>query len=277
MRNTPILKIDFDGRPCSFNAEGWFNATEAAKRFQAEPVEWLRQRESVTYIATLAKHLFKSDFLPELNRIKELDGSSAKSRRLVLELVKRTGLVKTKPGAPENGGGTWMHPKLAVPFARWLNIDFAVWCDLQIDAIVRGAIQAQGNTNLLPLFLRDAAAVWEIRFKPDYYQALAKLTGTTYTGHAGGTNPIYGHITDQWVYACILPSDVHAELKARRGKSQKMHQWLSAGGQELLDKQIALVQSIASTSADLRDFEARMMAVSAGRPGQTGFIFPRAA
>ena len=88
---------------------------------------------------------------------------------------------------------------------------------------------------------------------------------------------MYGAITDKWVYACLLPQDVHAELKLRRGASQKMHQWLTDGGQELLDRQIDLVTNIAGSSTDARDFEARMMAVSEGRSGQTGFIFPRAA
>ncbi|HDS1582158.1 TPA: KilA-N domain-containing protein [Stenotrophomonas maltophilia] len=35
------------------------------------------------------------------------------------------------------GGGTWFHPKLAVHFARWLSTEFAVWCDLQIDELLR--------------------------------------------------------------------------------------------------------------------------------------------
>lgn len=34
--------------------------------------------------------------------------------------------------------GTWLHPKMAVAFARWLDVDFAVWCDMQIDSILRG-------------------------------------------------------------------------------------------------------------------------------------------
>lgn len=29
-------------------------------------------------------------------------------------------------------GGTLLHPKLAVFFARWLDVRFAVWCDLMI-------------------------------------------------------------------------------------------------------------------------------------------------
>jgi len=26
-------------------------------------------------------------------------------------------------------GGTWLHPKLAVNYARWLDVDFSIWCD----------------------------------------------------------------------------------------------------------------------------------------------------
>lgn len=171
--------------------------------------------------------------------------------------------------------GTWLHPKMAVAFARWLSDDFGVWCDLQIDAIIRNAIRAEGGANLLPLLLRQEPGVWELRFAPDYYRALARVTGTVYTGHAGGTPALYGAMTDKWVYGGLLPGDVHAELKIRRGASQKMHQWLTDGGQELLDKQIDLVRCIANTSNDMRDFEARMMLLS-GRRGQLGFIYPTA-
>jgi hypothetical protein len=35
-----------------------------------------------------------------------------------------TSLYKTRPGE-----GTWIHPRLAVDFARWISPDFAVWMD----------------------------------------------------------------------------------------------------------------------------------------------------
>jgi hypothetical protein len=44
----------------------------------------------------------------------------------------------TKRGSPDTGGGTWLHPKLAVAFARWLNVRFGIWCDQQIDGLLRG-------------------------------------------------------------------------------------------------------------------------------------------
>lgn len=240
---TSIVKFEFDKQLYSFNLDGWFNATEAAKRFGQKAHEWLRLPGTISYLAAFKR---KYGNIPHL---------------------------KTQRGV---GGGTWLHPKLAVRFAQWLSDDFAVWCDEQIDGLVRSGIRAEANANLLPLYLRDAAAVWEIRFKPEYYKSLTKITRASYSGHAGGTNPVFGYITDKWVYACLLPQEVHAELKIRRNDSQKMHQWLTDGGQELLDKQIALVTSMANTSADMRDFEARMMLVTAKR-GQLGIVYPKAA
>lgn len=238
-----IIKHDFEGQLYSFNMDGWFNATDAAVRFGRLPNDWLRLPGTASYLAAFKR---KYGNIPHL---------------------------KTRRGV---GGGTWLHPKLAVRFAQWLNDDFAVWCDEQIDAIVRNGIRAEGNANLLPLYLRESATVWEIRFKPDYYHALARITRTTYDGHTGGTPPIYGQITEKWVYGCLLPADVYAELKALKEKSQKMHQWLTDGGQELLDKQIDLVRNTANSCTDRKDFEARMMALSQ-RPGQLGFIYPMAA
>ena len=44
--------------------------------------------------------------------------------------------MKTKRGT--KSPGTWFNPKLAVPFARWLDVDFAIWCDDQIESIIKG-------------------------------------------------------------------------------------------------------------------------------------------
>jgi hypothetical protein len=248
-----IVKLKFKERFHSFNLDGWFDATEAAQRFNKRLDHWLDNDETLEYIQALDA---------------ELTGSES-----LITNTRKSWYLRTRRG---HGGGTWLHPKLAVAFARWLNASFGVWCDLQIDAIIRNGIRAEGNVNLLSLYLRDTAAEWEVRFTPEYYHALARLTCTRYSGHSGGTPACYGQITDKWVYGCLLPPDVHAELKARRGDSVKMHQWLTSGGQGLLDKQIDLVTTFARSSADLRDFEARMMAVTQ-RGGQMGIIFPRAA
>lgn len=104
-----IIPFDYEGQAVRFNSDGWINATEAAARFGKLPHEWMRLPETVAYLEAMAKY----GKIPQL--------------------------VRSRRG---RNGGTWLHPKLAVAFARWLSVDFAVWCDEQIDALLRGE---QGN------------------------------------------------------------------------------------------------------------------------------------
>ena len=135
-----LVNSAFNDLEVTFNEEGWFNATSVAGRFGKEVYPWLRQRDTVEYMTALARQLGKinPDSLEEFNLIKQLESTSAASQAALLAFAKKTGLVRTKSGSLENGGGTWLHPKLAVVFARWLDVNFAVWCDLQIDNILRG-------------------------------------------------------------------------------------------------------------------------------------------
>jgi KilA-N domain len=133
---TKLVKAEYEGITVSFHDDGWFNATCVATPYGKEPVQWLRQRETLEYMAALLKRAGKTGIVTELNEIKDLDGKSSASRARLLALAKKTGFVVTKQGSLQNGGGTWLHPKLAVRFAQWANADFAVWCDEQIEAIL---------------------------------------------------------------------------------------------------------------------------------------------
>ncbi|WP_397443047.1 KilA-N domain-containing protein [Pseudomonas chlororaphis] len=109
-----IIPFDYQGQVVTFNADGWINATVAAARFGKVPNEWLRLSSTDEYIKKLASRMAESN--------------TGKSRIT---------LVTTRRGNTANSG-TWLHPKLAVKFARWLSVDFEIWCDEQIDALVRG-------------------------------------------------------------------------------------------------------------------------------------------
>jgi KilA-N domain len=43
------------------------------------------------------------------------------------------GLIVSKRGSPQTGGGTWLHPDLAIQLAQWCNTPFA----LQVSRWVR--------------------------------------------------------------------------------------------------------------------------------------------
>lgn len=113
-RASNIIALDYQGHEIGFAETGWFNATEAAAGFGKRPVDWFALDSTQDYIATLADVL-RSE---------------------------KSSLLKVKRGGRGKSDSTWMHPKLAVPFARWLDTRFAIWCGLQIDALVRGTHEA---------------------------------------------------------------------------------------------------------------------------------------
>ena len=97
-----LIILDYQGLAVTANREAWFNATEIAAMFGKSVNDWLNLKETQDYI----------------NRLNARSNTS------------QNGIwIKTKRG---NNGGTWLHRKLAVRFAGWCDLDFAIWCDEQI-------------------------------------------------------------------------------------------------------------------------------------------------
>ncbi|ELE6506814.1 KilA-N domain-containing protein [Pseudomonas aeruginosa] len=124
-----IIPFRYQGQPVRFNSEGWINATDIAATHGMRLDNWLRNKETEAYIKALARHLNTSD-----------------SRDLIR-------------GQRGRGGGTWLHPKLAVAFARWISPDFAVWADLHIDALLRGELTEKQQFDKACKALSDATDI----------------------------------------------------------------------------------------------------------------------
>ncbi len=126
-----------DALTVSFTTAAWFDATQVAKFFNKQPKEWLRLTSTIEYIDQFIEFQIGENPTFDKNQ-----------------------LVIIKKGSSENGGGTWFHPKLAVPFARWLDARFAVWCDLQIEKILHSSSTSAGFAEFLkpitePITLED--------------------------------------------------------------------------------------------------------------------------
>ena len=93
-----------------FLSDAFFNATVAARVFGKRPENWLRTAETKAYIEAVARK----------------------------SVTEQNQLVKVVQGGSPNEQGTWLHPKLGISFARWLNPDFAVWADEQVEFILHG-------------------------------------------------------------------------------------------------------------------------------------------
>ena len=112
-----VQSFNFGNISVSFRADGYLNATAIAAHFGKQPRDYLKTEQTQQYIAALAENL------------------SVKTKIL----TKENQIVSVKRGGDEQG--TWLHPKLAIHFARWLDPKFAVWCDEQIEQIISGSLQ----------------------------------------------------------------------------------------------------------------------------------------
>lgn len=161
-----IIPFDYEGQAVRFNPDGWINATEAAARFGKEPAQWLRLPDAIRYLEGLERTYGKITY------------------------------VKTSRARADRGGGTWLHPKLAVKFARWLSVDFEIWCDEQIDSLVRGDTsawrQARQQSAVGYRGLCDALALSYEEMgkkpKPHHYMNEARLINEVITGQFSGRN-----------------------------------------------------------------------------------------
>lgn len=84
------------------------NATEMAKSFNKRPSDWFKNQAT-------------KDFVRELSNVRNLPFEK---------------LYSVKEGAPETGGGTWLHEDVALEFARWLSPSFAIWCNDRIKQLL---------------------------------------------------------------------------------------------------------------------------------------------
>lgn len=75
---------------------------------------------------------------------------SANTQRYIEALTKNK--LWKNPIVSEEGknGGTWIHEKLILNFARYLNVEFELWCDEQIATLLRdGKVELQKPTKSL--------------------------------------------------------------------------------------------------------------------------------
>ncbi len=128
MENIQIF--NYKENPIQFdvvNGQVMANATSMCKAFSKKPIDWLNLKRTKDYIGAIVRKNHISDYQ----------------------------LVMTNSGNPESGGGSWVHEKLILSLARWLNLDFEIWCDEKIAELLKN-----GTTSIqsLPNFSNPAIA-----------------------------------------------------------------------------------------------------------------------
>lgn len=138
-----------------FAPDGFLNATAMAEAFGKRVYDWLRTDRAIDYIRAAHRRIFGGE-LPR----------PAENVRFAQELD--SPLVVTRKGGLSGEQGTWLHPKVAIEFARWISPDFGVWCDGKIEEILR-------ENGPYPLRAADESALVPVRPESQLLVALGDL------------------------------------------------------------------------------------------------------
>jgi hypothetical protein len=137
--------------------------TKAAKHFGKQLQDFWRNKETAEY----------------LHAMTEVEANMG---------IPMNALFVAKRGGAPGQAGTWAHPKLAVFFARWLDVRFAVWCDLMVDEILRGRLEVQPVAAPVTQDrgLEDVVKAMLPVLLPEVVRMVAKIAPKDATGPRGG-------------------------------------------------------------------------------------------
>ena len=88
------------------------------------------------------------------------DWTRSENTKRYMEALNKNKLWKNSIISEEGrNGGTWIHEKLVLNFARYLNVEFELWCDEQIATLLReGKVELQPTNDKISLLMRIVTA-----------------------------------------------------------------------------------------------------------------------
>lgn len=93
------------------------NATKMCQVFGKRPSDWMRLPQTIRYVEAI----------------------KVKCKSL-------TSLIETRKGNSANfNQGTWIHEKLILKLAQWLDVDFEIWCDEKIAELIKNGNEASNT------------------------------------------------------------------------------------------------------------------------------------
>lgn len=108
------------------------NATGMCQAFGRRPINWLDLSSTKRYIEALM----------------------SKSGNL-------TSVVETRKGGNLSNQGTWIHEKLILKLAQWLDADFEIWCDEKMAELIRTGTVTIKPLSSAEMFLHNAQLMVE--------------------------------------------------------------------------------------------------------------------
>lgn len=98
--------------------DGFINGTAMCTSNEKDVADWLANKSTLELLNALARRLGQP-----VHNFKDRNSGDLSATR-VSKLF--PALIVVRRGSPANGGGTWIHHKLAVQLAQWCNAEFAL-------------------------------------------------------------------------------------------------------------------------------------------------------
>ena len=90
-------------------------------------------------------------------------------------------LIDSRKGGIGGGGGSWIHPKLAVAFATWLSVEFefqvSEWVQEWMTTGVNPIQKQLSREEIIESLMPSQPLTWQCRYSPDFWGRLEFLYG----------------------------------------------------------------------------------------------------
>jgi KilA-N domain/P63C domain len=235
--------------------DGYISATALCKAHNAvsgenvRPKEWLATERALKNVYFLACKLNLTDKNDAL-----LKGSFLPLRE---ELVNQGfwGLLIVNKGGKHSG--TWIHPKLAVPFATWLSVEFEFQVSEWIEEWLTTGKIASPKTpqeKYLQSLILDYPRPWSEHFCPEWIKNSERLTGWSWGWRCMGRF-LKASVYDYFPKAMNDRLNVVNPMDGNGRRPNKQHQHFEeCVDEKALRKHIDTVLTLMQCSASLNEF-----------------------
>jgi hypothetical protein len=205
----------------SKNGERYYNATEMAKAYGEKPIHFLRNPNTLRFVEALS--------------ISIVEAKNIEVRKSHLNINDTTNVFfATKSGEIDvvGGGATWMHEKLALKFAAWLDVDFELWMLDTMWKLMRGELKTPSRrlidaaiyTQATKVKINDTDfySVAELRKlhglnKCKDYRRLARYYGNSVANYNGGV-----YVTKSGFEVMAVRSEIAQQMYDTRSKTMQL-------------------------------------------------------
>ena len=204
-KENTIFSYEFNGIAIEQRRiDGFINGTAMCGANTKDVADWLTNKSTFELLNALAERLGQST-----HEIKDRNSGDLSATRLSKLFP---GLLIVRRGAPANGGGTWIHHKLAVPLAQWCNPQFALLVSDWVETWLMSYSPTQLEADADRVKMRDSLKDRKRRELTDQIKVFLEAAGR-YDPKSFGTRQMFWKAHDK--LNCLITTETAKQMRHR--------------------------------------------------------------